>query len=132
MQLAIDNSLIEVYSAPGSSIHIDVVQAKEFPEPKLALWEKYRSTHGFLTVMGPIFIIIALFPSNFRYCNTAQYQHTVRFSSQLAQRYLPTLRFLADSVTEKEQRIKELMRMMGLKPAVEEFTWFTTMLGTPN
>jgi hypothetical protein len=67
------------------------------------MWERYlRDASDMFEILGPIFIILALFISNFSY--------------------------LASVVAEKESKIREEMRMMGLLPGVDHCAYFTTVM----
>lgn len=99
LQAALDGAILSVFGGKDVSF---VVNTAEFEFKPLEMWERYHSVLEGFNILGPIFIIIALFSSTFRY--------------------------LTDSVMEKESKIREVMYIMGLRAGVDKFAWFTTIM----
>jgi ATP-binding cassette subfamily A (ABC1) protein 3 len=105
LQYGLDSALLAITGAQENinTTTVFTPTVSEFNFEKPELWERYLSNlSGVYEILGPIFIVIALFVSNFRY--------------------------LASIVAEKEAKIREEMRMMGLLPGVDNWAWFTTVM----
>eukprot|EP00026_Physarum_polycephalum_P000423 Phypoly_transcript_00424.p1 GENE.Phypoly_transcript_00424~~Phypoly_transcript_00424.p1 ORF type:complete len:1603 (+),score=299.16 Phypoly_transcript_00424:284-4810(+) len=104
LQLSIDSAILALATQEtGYNITTFLSPSiSQFDFNKAPLWRRYLDLASVYEILGAIFIIIALFTSNFRY--------------------------LANIVAEKESKIREEMRMMGLLPAVDNWAWFTTVM----
>lgn len=99
LQASLDSAIISIIGGRDISFSVNAAQF-DFKPPEM--WERYHSILESFNILGPIFIIIALFSSTFRY--------------------------LTDSVMEKESKIREVMYIMGLRAGVDKFAWFTTIM----
>lgn len=138
LQLAIDQAIIAVHGGVSTQLDIEV---KDFKVKPSQLWQKYHLVLSVYKVMGPIFIIVALFASNFRYLSVS-FLYLFSFSIYSLFGFfllfflglcfffftISFSRFLADAVSERESKLTEIMRIMGLRAAVDKFAWWTTMM----
>lgn len=102
LQFGIDSAILALSSA-GTVATVYTPTVLQFAFDNQPLWERYLvNLADVYKILGPIFIIIALYTSCFRY--------------------------LASIVAEKESKIREEMRMMGLLPGVENWAWWVTVM----